>query len=78
MTILVQTRKVKSLLKVRGLRPINEWVLDKVKKFSYLLCSMKFKQRTRRYFTNALVSSDFKGLPTKKVEIPAIFDGNPG
>ena len=64
MTSLVQTRKVKSLLKVRELRPINEWILDKVKEFSYLLYSMKLKQRTRRYFTKILVSLDCKSLPT--------------
>lgn len=49
---------------MRGLRPINERVLDKVKKFSYLLCGIKFKWRTHRYFTNALVSSDCKCLST--------------
>ena len=66
MTSLVQTTKTKSLLKMRGLRSIKKWALKRVRSFLISYVEWNLNEELARYFTNALVLSDRKSLPTSK------------
>ena len=58
--------KKKSLLKMRGLQLIKKWTLKSVRSFLISYEEWNLNEEIARYFTNALVLSDCKSLPTIK------------
>ena len=66
MRSLVQTTKIKLLLKMCGLQSIKKLALKRVTSFLISYVAWNLKKELARYFTNTLVFSDHKSLPRKK------------